>query len=152
VLRAARDLRVVNVDATFGREAGITAASAVYRELADAAAPSWARVLAAHCGQFFAQYHPAVIPASPLALSAALGLPFAQFRRARVSVDLAGRMREDHDGSGVLISTRADGPAVSHWLSARLRPIPWAGRPGRLGKPGQPGRDGLRPRSPAPVA
>jgi inosine-uridine nucleoside N-ribohydrolase len=65
VLAAARDLRVVNVDAAFGRDAPVTAASPLYRELADASAPGWARLLAAHCAQFFARYHPAVIPASP---------------------------------------------------------------------------------------
>ena len=142
VLGAARDLRVVNVDAAFSRDAAITAASPLYRELADPAAPRWARVLAAHCGQFFAQYHPAVIPAGPLTLSAALRLPFAQFRATRVSVDRAGRMREDHAGSSALVSTCADGPAVSHWLHARLRPVSW---------PGWPARAGVRRGPPAPV-
>jgi inosine-uridine nucleoside N-ribohydrolase len=142
VLAAARDLRVVNVDAAFGRDAPVTAASPLYRELADASAPGWARLLAAHCAQFFARYHPAVIPASPLTLSAALHLPFAQFRQARVSVDRAGRMREDHQGASALISGRADAPALGEWLHAKLRPVAW---------PGRPVSSSIRRRSPASV-
>lgn len=135
---------MVNIDAAFGREAGITVSSPVYRELADAAAPRSARVLAAHCRQFFTRYRPAVIPASPLTLSAALRLPFAQFRGTRVSVDRTGRLREHHGGSHshALVSTCADGPAVSDWLHTMLGLVSW---------PGHPSRAGIRRRSPASV-
>lgn len=138
VLGAVRNLEVVNVDAEFARDAAITADSPVYQELAGPSAPAWARLLAAHCGQFFARYHPAVIPAGPLALSAALRLPFAQFRPARVSVDRAGLMREDPKGVSALLSGQADGPGLSDWLHAKLRPAAWTE-----------GMAGARGRSPA---
>src|SRR5271166_5690098 len=87
VLASARYLRLVTVDTAFRRAAEITAASPVFTSLAGGAVPPWADVLAAHCRQFFARYHPAVVPASPLALSAALGLPFTSFAQAAVTVD-----------------------------------------------------------------
>ena len=76
VLSAARYLRLVGFDAAGRPGCEITAATPVFRELAGAAGaplPPWAGLLASHCRQFFARYHPAVLPADPLALAAALG-------------------------------------------------------------------------------
>src|ERR1700753_2996011 len=75
VLAQARHLRLVNYALPAGQQAQLTVTSPAIRQLTDAA-PSWAGVLAAHCGQFFARYHPAVIPGGPLALAAALRVRF----------------------------------------------------------------------------
>jgi hypothetical protein len=53
------------------------------------------------------------------------GLPFAQFRAARVPVDRAGRIREDHEGASVLLSSQADGPGLGDWLRVTLCPAAW---------------------------
>ena len=111
-------------------------ASPVFTALAGGATPPWAAVLAAHCRQFFARYHPAVVPTSPLALSAALGLPFTSFAPAPVTVDGAGHIAERHSGDAerystplpddVLFGRDHDDVAFARWLQARLRPVTWA--------------------------
>jgi hypothetical protein len=78
-------------------------------------------LLAAHCGQFFARYHPAVFPAAPLALAAALRLPWTSFRPAGVTVGETGTMCTSPGGE-VLISQDVDYRALGEWLRARLRP------------------------------
>ena len=98
VLAHARHLRLVNYALPAGQQAQLTATSPAIRQLADAA-PSWAGVLAAHCGQFFARYHPAVIPGGPLALAAALRVRFTPFGPARVSVGETGWITAGHAGA-----------------------------------------------------
>jgi pyrimidine-specific ribonucleoside hydrolase len=98
VLTHARHLRLVNYALPAGEQAQLTATSPAIRLLADAA-PSWAGVLAAHCGQFFARYHPAVIPGGPLALAAALRVRFTPFGPARVSVGETGWITAGHAGA-----------------------------------------------------
>ncbi|HEX3751615.1 MAG TPA: nucleoside hydrolase [Streptosporangiaceae bacterium] len=98
VLASMHHLRLVSYELSAGQQAQLTAASPVIRELAGAA-PSWAGPLAAHCGQFFARYHPAVIPAGPLALAAALRLGFAPFGPARVTVDGSGWIKVTRPGT-----------------------------------------------------
>jgi hypothetical protein len=92
--------------------------------------PPWAGLLASHCRQFFARYHPAVLPADPLALSAALRLPFTPFAWTVLTADAAGRISERRGGRAVLLSQDIDYPAFARWLQARLdpRPRPQAGR------------------------
>jgi pyrimidine-specific ribonucleoside hydrolase len=128
VLTAAPHLRLVSFALPTGQQAQVTAASPTVRRLADAvpawAGHSWETPLAAHCGQFFARYHPAVFPAGPLALAAALRLPFTSFRSARVTVDETGAMGTS-SGSDVLISQDVDYRALGEWLRARLRPGRW---------------------------
>jgi pyrimidine-specific ribonucleoside hydrolase len=126
VLASACYLRLVSVDAAFRRAAEITAASPVFTALAGGAATPWAAVLAAHCRQFFSRYHPAVVPASPLALSAALGLPFTSFAPAAVTVDGAGQIAERYSGDDILFGRDHDDVAFARWLRARLRPVTWA--------------------------
>ncbi len=127
VLSAARYLRLVGFDAAGRPGCEITAATPVFRELAGAAGaplPPWAGLLASHCRQFFARYHPAVLPADPLALAAALRLPFTPFAWAVLTADAAGRIRERRGGRAVLLSQDIDYPAFARWLQARLDPRP----------------------------
>ena len=133
VLSAARYLRLVGFDAVGRPGCEITAATPVFRELAGAAGapvPPWAVLIASHCRQFFARYHPAVLPADPLALSAALRLPFTPFAWTVLTADAAGRISERRGGRAVLLSQDIDYPAFARWLQARLdpRPRPQAGR------------------------
>jgi pyrimidine-specific ribonucleoside hydrolase len=129
VLAAAPHLRLVSFALPAGRQVQLTAASPTVRQLADAIPPgaghSWETLLAAHLGQFFAHYHPAVFPAGPLALAAALRLPFTTFAPARVTVGETGAMRTSPGGE-VLISQNVDYQALGEWLRARLRPQSWA--------------------------
>ena len=137
VLSAARYLRLVGFDAV-GRPGGVfPGATPVFGVLAGRArggpgarVPPWAGLLASHCRQFFARYHPAVLPADPLALSAALRLPFTPFAWTVLTADAAGRISERRGGRAVLLSQDIDYPAFARWLQARLdpRPRPQAGR------------------------
>ena len=127
VLSAARYLRLVGFDAAGRPGCEITAATPVFRELAGAAGaplPPWAGLLVSHCRQFFARYHPAVLPADPLALAAALRLPFTPFAWAVLTADAAGRISERRGGRPVLLSQDIDYPAFARWLQARLDPLP----------------------------
>jgi pyrimidine-specific ribonucleoside hydrolase len=154
VLAHARHLRLVNYALPAGQQAQLTATSPAIRQLADAA-PSWAGVLAAHCGQFFARYHPAVIPGGPLALAAALRVRFTPFGPARVSVGETGWITVGYasapvssdpvtpgprtatttarpavdsaadPGGNVLISRDVDYRALTDWLNVRLKPGAW---------------------------
>ena len=129
VLAAAPHLRLVSFALPAGRQAQLTAASPAVRRLAGTvpawAGHSWETLLAAHCGQFFTRYHPAVFPAGPLALAAALRLPFTSFRPARVTVGETGAMGTG-PGGDVLISQDVDYRALGEWLRARLQPQSWA--------------------------
>jgi pyrimidine-specific ribonucleoside hydrolase len=148
VLNSVHHLRLVGYELSAGQQAQLTASSPVIRELAGAA-PAWATLLAAHCSQFFARYHPAVIPGGPLALAAALRLGFAPFGPARVTVDGTGWVKASrpsasrpsatrpsatrpgpehgHDAqANVLISREVDYQALADWLCARLRAGIWA--------------------------
>jgi pyrimidine-specific ribonucleoside hydrolase len=129
VLATARYLRLVGFGTAFRRAAEVTVTSPVFTSLASVAEPPWAEVLAAHFRQFFARYHPAVVPASPLALSAALGLPFTSFAPVPVTVSATGRIAERRAGGDVLLSGDSDDLAFTRWLQARLRPVRWARRP-----------------------
>ena len=129
VLAAAPHLRLVSFALPAGHQVQLTAASPTVRRLAGTvpawAGHSWETLLAAHIGQFFTRYHPAVFPAGPLALAAALRLPFASFGPARVTVSETGAMRTG-PGGDVLISQNVDYRALGDWLRARLRPQSWA--------------------------
>ena len=125
VLAAAPHLRLVSFALPAGRQVQLTAASPAVRRLAGTvparAGHSWETLLAAHIGQFFTRYHPAVFPAAPLALAAALRLPFTSFGLARVTVSETGGMGTG-PGGNVLISQDVDYRALGEWLRARLRP------------------------------
>jgi pyrimidine-specific ribonucleoside hydrolase len=99
VLASVHHLRLVSYELLAGQQAQLTAASPVIRELAAGAPSSWAALLAAHCSQFFARYHPAVIPGGPLALAAALRLGFAPFVPARVTIDNSGWIKATRPGA-----------------------------------------------------
>src|SRR6201986_2568940 len=121
VLASVHHLRLVSYELLAGQQAQLTAASPVIRELAAGAAPSraapsgapssggassWAALLAAHCSQFFARYHPAVIPGGPLALAAALRLGFAPFVPARVTIDNSGWIKATRPGATQTTATQ----------------------------------------------
>jgi hypothetical protein len=168
VLASVHHLRLVSYELLAGQQAQLTAASPVIRELAAGAASSWAALLAAHCSQFFARYHPAVIPGGPLALAAALRLGFAPFGPARVTVDNAGWIKATRPGAtksgathpeathpetppphpatdaqaDVLISREVNYRALADWLGTHLRPGIWA----QWARPPGPSRSGLPPR------
>ena len=129
VLAAAPHLRLVSYALPAGRDVQLTSASPTLRRLADTVPAwdghSWETLLAAHCGQFFTRYHPAVFPAGPLALAAGLRLPFTSFRPAQVTVGETGKMCTGPSGN-VLISQDVDYRALGEWLRARLRPQSWA--------------------------
>ena len=140
VLAAAPHLRLVNYALPAGQQAQLTATSPAIRQLAGAV-PSWAALLAAHCGQFFARYHPAVIPAGPLTLAAALRLRFTPFGPARVTVGETGWLTASRAGTAgppVLISGEVDYRALGDWLCARLQPGIWNqwARPSGSRRPG----------------
>ena len=168
VLASVHHLRLVSYELLAGQQAQLTAASPVIRELAAGAPPSgaassWAALLAAHCSQFFARYHPAVIPGGPLALAAALRLGFAPFVPARVTIDNSGWIKATRPGAtqttatqttppaprppadtqaDVLISREVDYRALADWLSTHLRPGIWA----QWARPSAPTRSGTPPR------
>jgi pyrimidine-specific ribonucleoside hydrolase len=112
VLAAAPHLRLVTFALPAGRQVQLTAASPAVRRLADAvpagAGPSWESLLTAHLGQFFARYHPAVFPAGPLALAAALRLPFTSFSPARVTVGETGGMRTSPAELGSVVAVELE--------------------------------------------
>jgi len=126
VLASVPHLRLVRYALPGGQPAQLTARSPVIRQLTGAA-PAWAALLAAHCAQFFARYHPAVIPGGPLALAAALRLRFAPFGPARVAVNGAGGLTASPAGpqGNVLISRDVDYQALADWLCTRLQPGIW---------------------------
>ena len=183
VLASVHHLRLVSYELLAGQQAQLTAASPVIRELAagaassgaassgaasSGAASSWAALLAAHCSQFFARYHPAVIPGGPLALAAALRLGFAPFVPARVTIDNSGWIKATRPGAtqttatqttatqttppaprppadtqaDVLISREVDYRALADWLGTHLRPGIWA----QWARPSGPTRSGTPPR------
>jgi pyrimidine-specific ribonucleoside hydrolase len=172
VLASVHHLRLVSYELLAGQQAQLTAASPVIRELAAGAAAagasSWAALLAAHCSQFFARYHPAVIPGGPLALAAALRLGFAPFVPARVTIDNSGWIKATRPGATQTVATRTtatqttatqttppaprppadtisrevDYRALADWLSTHLRPGIWA----QWARPSGPTRSGTPPR------
>jgi pyrimidine-specific ribonucleoside hydrolase len=149
VLTEARHLRLVSYALPAGQQAQLTATSPAIRQLADAA-PSWAALLAAHCDQFFARYHPAVIPGGPLALAAALRLGFIPFGPARVVVGETGWITATPaagpvagPGGDVLISHDIDYRALTDWLCIRLKPGVWT----QWTRPPGPGRASLAART-----
>lgn len=121
VVANAHDLLLVISDVTFTDETAIDAASPTYHNLAADAAPDWARLLHAHLDQWFTRMHPASMQHDPLALSAALQLPFVDFSRHGITLAADARMIADGDGHPIWITTRADYPAFRNWLDKQLR-------------------------------
>lgn len=120
VLAGAQQPRLVISDVTFTSANEITAASALYRRLAERGAPGWARLLVAHMRVWFEQFHPGTMQHDALTLSVALQLPFVDLGLERIAVDDGGRMRTGGDGYEVFLSYRADYEAFHAWLSTQL--------------------------------
>ena len=102
------------------------------------------RPAAALCGPARVPLPPVLCPLSPgraasrpLALAAALRLPFTPFAWAVLAADAAGRISERRGGRAVLLSQDIDYPAFARWLRARLDPRPPA--PAGRAPPGCPG-------------
>lgn len=118
VLATIPRLRLVLSDTTFTPEIILTPRSALYRLLARPGAPPWARLLRDHLDRWIATSgHLGSIMHDPLALSAALDLPFVTFTNGPVSVDELGRMSHNPDGAEVYHSHSADHPAFRRWLA-----------------------------------
>ncbi|WP_280317626.1 nucleoside hydrolase [Nocardia wallacei] len=121
VVATAHDLLLVTSDITFTDETAIDYDSPTYRHLAARSAPDWARLLSTHLGQWFARMHPASMQHDPLALTAALQLPFVDFSRRRITLAPDARMTTTPDGHPTWITTRADYPAFRNWLEKQLQ-------------------------------
>lgn len=108
--------------ATTRGPASIDRASTIYRRLREPGAPDWARLLGAHFDRCVAQTRSAGIMADVLALSTALGLPFVELDRDRISVDRAGGIALDPTGREVFYTRGHDYPALLRWLTHHLDP------------------------------
>jgi inosine-uridine nucleoside N-ribohydrolase len=114
---------LVTSDVTFTSDIEITAEHPVYRMLARAEAPAWARLLVAHMDRWFERFHPGTMQHDALTLSAALRLPFVDFDRVPVALDEIGRMSgRASDGVRMWLSLSARYPAFMRWLGQRLDP------------------------------
>ncbi|WHT18929.1 nucleoside hydrolase [Crossiella sp. CA-258035] len=120
VLARANQPRLVLSDVTFTPELEIRASEDLHRRLAAPQAPVWARLLAAHLGQWFTRFHPGTIQHDGLALTAALQLPFVRLVARTVTLDEIGRMSLADGGAEVLLTRAADYPAFNRWLGMKF--------------------------------
>ncbi|WP_024802850.1 nucleoside hydrolase [Nocardia sp. BMG51109] len=115
-------LQLVLSDITFTDETAVDADTAVYKSLAEPGSPAWAALLTAHLDRWFRRFHPRSMQHDPLALTAALQLPFVDFGRRRLTLAEDARMSADAGGSPLWVSGRADYPAFRTWLADLLTP------------------------------
>ncbi|MFI6044243.1 nucleoside hydrolase [Nocardia sp. NPDC051321] len=120
VVATAQRLLLVTAEVTFRAETAVTADSELVQYLTAPHAPAWAALLGTHLERWFTDMHPASMQHDPLALSAALQLPFVDFTRATITVDSDARIRPDTDGHPTWLTTRADYPAFWAWLTKQL--------------------------------
>ncbi|HWN35767.1 MAG TPA: nucleoside hydrolase [Pseudonocardia sp.] len=127
VLRAVSDgvlgtPEFVSADVTFTPRIAVTSASPLYARLRAPEAPTWAGVLADHLDRWFARFYPDTMQHDPLALAAALGLPFVESGRLPLEIDAIGRTSEAPDGTGTPVwwSRSAAYDPFMTWLAASL--------------------------------
>ena len=127
VLRAVADgvlatPEFVSADVTFTPRIAITAHSPLYAPLRAPGAPAWARVLADHLDRWFARFYPDTMQHDPLALSAALGLPFVTCGHLPIELDDIGRTTRASEGRGTPVrwSVSADYDPFLAWLATAL--------------------------------
>jgi hypothetical protein len=116
VLDRVKVIRFVPSELTFRHEIEIGADSELYRTLEG----PWASLVRANFDRWFATFHATSMQHDPLALSAALTLPFVEFAAARVVLDAAGRMTAAPDGTPVWLGSRANYAAFLRWLHRAL--------------------------------
>jgi inosine-uridine nucleoside N-ribohydrolase len=119
-LRLLQRPRLVPSDHTNHVDIQITADSAVFRHLSAAPAPEWAHLVAANFRAWFGR-RPGSWMHDPLTLSAAIGLPFIDFRPEQVHIERDARLYCDPAGRDVLVSTRVDYPGFVAWMSEVVR-------------------------------
>lgn len=131
VLRAVADgvlatPEFVSADVTFTPRIAITTDCPLYALLRTLGAPAWARVLADHLDGWFARFYPDTMQHDPLALSAALGLPFVTSEHLPVDVDDIGRTTRAPEGRGTPVrwSVSADYDRFLAWLTTALTTFP----------------------------
>ncbi|WP_280361311.1 nucleoside hydrolase [Nocardia wallacei] len=123
---AARHLTLVLSDVTFTDEIAIgphpaDPGYAVYRALAAADAPAWARLLAEHLVRWAAAFDGRTSKQhDPLTLAVALGLSFVYLARVPVVFASDGRLRADPAGLPTAVALSADYPAFRRWLPGQL--------------------------------
>lgn len=120
VLAATRQPDWVMSDVTFTPKIEVTAGHPLYAWLAEPSAPRWAQLLRAHLDVWFARHHEGSMQHDPLTLSAALQLPFVDFRRERVVMEDDGRMFLRDDGYDVNLSYQVRYGAFVEWLARCL--------------------------------
>ncbi|MCX4095432.1 nucleoside hydrolase [Nocardia sp. alder85J] len=120
VVERAAQLFLLLSDTTFTPEIEIGPDHELYKRLGAIDAPPWARTLGIHLDRWFERFYPGSRQHDPLALTAALQLPFVDFARRPVALGDDARMRLDADGRVVRVSTRADYAAFRTWLAQRL--------------------------------
>ncbi|WP_228824643.1 nucleoside hydrolase [Nocardia blacklockiae] len=93
----------------------------VYRVLAAADSPSWARLLAEHLDRWAAAFDGRTSKQhDPLNLAVALGMWFAHVVRVPVAFAADGRMRAEQGGLPIQVVLAANYPAVRQWLVDQL--------------------------------
>ncbi|MGY2011942.1 nucleoside hydrolase [Nocardia gipuzkoensis] len=120
VVTHAHDLLLVTSDITFTDEIAIAPHTNLYQHLSADHAPDWARLLHTHLDRWFENFYPASMQHDPLALTAALQLPFIDFTRKPITLAPDARMSLRPDGIPTWITTQADYPAFQYWLTTQL--------------------------------
>jgi pyrimidine-specific ribonucleoside hydrolase len=120
-LARARTPRLLLSEVTFTPEVEIAKGSRLHRRLADPAGPPWARLVAAHLGQWYERFHRATMQHDALALGTVLETDFVDFYRAHVVIDERGRTSvTGDDGFDVWLSGDARLAAYLSWLGGRI--------------------------------
>ncbi|WND18186.1 nucleoside hydrolase [Streptomyces violaceus] len=100
----------------------VTQEHGLYAMLSAPNVPVWAQILVDHLDQWFKVGPSGNMQHAALTLSAAMGLPFVEYKRMLVAVDKAGRTNVSRAGTAVRWSVRADYEAFMSWLSCVLNP------------------------------
>jgi inosine-uridine nucleoside N-ribohydrolase len=112
----------VTSDVTFTPEIAVQVDHPIHLALAAEPQP-WAQILLAHLARCYATEYPSTIQHDPLALSAALELPFVTSGLSPIALDENGCMTiDDQAGVTVRVSRHADYPAFMSWLNRSIDP------------------------------
>lgn len=114
--------RFVSADVTFDPGVAVTPDSELYQLLASPDGPPWATMVAAHLDQWFTGVAPQTHMHDPLALSAALALPFVATALIPIVIDETGRVRRSADGVAVRWSVQVEARPFMTWLASQINP------------------------------
>src|SRR6266540_1431082 len=106
-------------DVTFNPAMEITAETSIYKRWTEPDAPTWARILRAHCDRWMERL-PGTMQHDSLTLAAAMLWPGIRFARERVALDSIGRMSRSDQGTEIIMSMSADYGAFMSWLDSAL--------------------------------